>query len=273
MNRSRIVTILILAGILFLNSCSSSKKFKASFPVTDSLFDSSELMNGPLRDSALKDLQTLRNNRIDYKTFSAKIKVNYADAYGSQPEGNVVLRLYKDSAIWISVSGSILNLEIYRALVTPDSVTLLNKLEKTVEYLPFSFMEEIAHIPLTFSRLQDLIVGNALFLGDSITGYQSSEKQILIATSGDLFRNILSLSADSKLLQTSSLMERDTTNKRTINLFYGDYDLTGARPFPTTREIIVQDESKIKISLKFRQQEFNNELSLNFNIPANYKTK
>src|SRR5690606_36107500 len=148
-----------------------------------------------------------------------------------------VIRLYKDSAIWISVSGPILNLEIYRGLITPDSVTLLNNLDKTVEYLAFNFMEEIAHIPLNFSRLQVLIVGNALFLGDSITGYRSSEKQILIATSGDLFRKILSLSADSKLLQTGSLMERDTSNKRIINLFYGDYDLTGARPFPTTREI------------------------------------
>lgn len=273
MKQRGIINLMILTGLLFLYSCSSSKKFKSTFPVTDSLITATDLADSPMRDSAMKDLEALRDNRIDYKTFSAKVKVNYADAFGSQPEGNVVLRLYKDSAIWISVSGSILNLEIYRAFITPDSVTILNKLDKTVEYLPFSFMEEIAHIPLNFSRLQDLIVGNALFLGDSITGYRPSEKQTLIATSGDLFRNILALSAGSKLLQTSSLKDKDTVSKRTINLFYGEYDLSGHKPFPASREIIVDDDSKIKIALKFRQQEFNNELSLIFNIPANYKKK
>lgn len=260
-------------GFMFLYSCNSSKKFKSTFPVTDSVFNSIHPANSAARDSAIKDLGILSEHQIDYKTFSAKIKVNYADVYGAQPEGNIILRLYKDSAIWISVSGSVLNLEIYRAFITPDTVTVLNKLDKTIEYLPFNYLESITHIPLTFSRLQDLIVGNPLFLGDSITGYQATENQILIATSGDLFRNILSLSADSKLLLTSSLMEKDTVNNRTINLFYGDYDLSGQKPFPARREIIVDDKSKIKIALNFRQHEFNNELSLIFNIPSNYKTK
>lgn len=273
MNQFGIIYLLLLSGMLLLFSCGSSKKFTSTFPATDSLFNETGLADSPLRDSALKDLQTLHDNQIDYRTFSAKIKVNYADANGAQPEGNVVLRLYKDSAIWISLSGSILNLEIYRAFITPDSVTVLNKLDKTVEHLPFRFMEEIAHIPLNFSSLQDLIVGNPLFLNDSITGYQSSEKQTLIATEGELFKNILSLSAGSKLLQTSSLTEKDTTIKRSINLFYGDYDLSGDKPFPASREIIVNDESKIKIALNFKRHEFNNELSLIFNIPANYKIK
>ena len=273
MNQSRINHLLLFSSLLFLFSCSSSKKFKSTFPVTDSLFNDTGLADSPLRDSALKDLETLHNNQIDYRTFSAKIKVNYEDVYGSQPEGNVVLRLYKDSAIWISVSGSILNLEIYRLLVTPESVTVLNKLDKIVEYHPFSYMEEIVHIPLKFSTLQDLIVGNAIYVGDSIIGYQSSEKTILVATLGELFKNILSLSPDSKLLVTSSLTENKQLNNRTINLFYGDYRLSENGAFATTREIIVNDESKIKIALNFKQHEFNNELSLIFNVPPNYKTK
>ncbi len=273
MNQSGTIQYLLLAGIFFLFSCSSSKKFKSTFPVTDSIFSETGLIDPPQRDSAFKDLQDVQNHRIDYRTFSAKIKVNYQDVYGSQPEGNVVLRLYKDSAIWISVSGSILNLEIYRVLVTPDSVTVLNKLDKIVEYHPFSFMEEIVHIPLNFSTLQDLIVGNPIYVGDSIIGYQSSEKSILIATMGKLFKNILSLTADSKQLVTSSLNENNSLNNRTIHLFYGDYNSSEFGSFPTNREIIVDDESKIKISLNFKHHEFNNELSLIFNVPPNYKIK
>ena len=181
--------------------------------------------------------------------------------------------MIKDSAIWISLSGSILNLELYRILITPDSVTILSKLDKTVERLPFRFMDEIAHIPLNFSSLQDLIVGNPIYVGDSILGFQSSGKNILIATEGSIFKNILALSPVSKLLKTSSLTENDPFNKRAINLFYGDYQNLNTLNFPITREIIVDDESKIKIALNFKQQEFNKELSVTFNVPPNYKTK
>ena len=263
----------MLVSMVFLYSCSSSKKFKSSFPVADSIMNDRGLLGAHILDSARKELQHLKDNRIEFTTFSAKLKVNYADVNGAQPEGNAVLRLYKDSAIWISLSGSILNLELYRILITPDSVTILNKLDKTVEHLPFRFMEEMAHMPLNFSRLQDLLVGNPIYVGDSILGFQSSEKDILIATQGNLFKNILAISPGTKLLQTSSLIETDSTNKRTINLFYGDYQDLKPINFPATREIIVDDESKIKIALNFKQQEFNKELSLTFNVPSNYKIK
>lgn len=262
-----------LVSLLFLYSCSNSRKFKSSFPATDSILNNRGGMDSSLLDSAKKELQNLKENRLDFLTFSAKLKVNYADVNGSQPEGTVVVRLYKDSAIWISLSGSILNLELYRILVTPDSVTILNKLDKTVERLPFRFMEDMAHIPLNFSSLQDLIVGNPIYIGDSISGFQSSGKNILIATEGSVFKNILALSPVSKLVQTSILTENDPIKKRTINLFYGDYQNLNPGNFSITREIIVDDESEIKIALNFKQQEFNKELSLTFNVPSNYKTK
>jgi hypothetical protein len=230
-------------------------------------------LDSALLDSAKNDLQNLKNNQIDFQTFSAKLKVNYADINGSQPEGNVILRLYKDSAIWISLSGSILNLELYRILITPDSVTILNKLEKTVERLPFRFMEDLTHIPLDFLILQDIIIGNPVYIGDSILGYQQSNKNILIATKGSIFQNIIALSPTTKSLQTSTLTENDLTNKRAIYLYYGDYQDLNDFTFPSTRGILVDDESKIKIELNFKQQEFNKELSLTFNIPLNYKIK
>ena len=132
MKHYRINHVIILVSMIFLFSCSSSRKFKSSFPAADTIMNNEGSMDSTLVDSAKVNLQSLQKNRIDFQTFSAKIKVNYADVHGSQPEGNVTLRMYKDSAIWISLSGSILNLEIYRLLIKPDSVIILNKLEKTV---------------------------------------------------------------------------------------------------------------------------------------------
>ena len=229
--------------------------------------------NTLLRESAIKELSYLQANRIDYLTFSAKIKIQYQDKNGPQPEGNAVLRLYKDSAIWVSLSGSILNLEAFRVLITPDSVILLNKLDKIVEKHPFRYMEELANMPLNFSTLQDLIVGNPIYLGDSIIGFQPSDKQILLATTGKLFTNLLSLSPGSHQLQSSNLEEIGGEKKRTIHLFYEGYQTGAGVAFSTIREIIVNDDSQLKMAMTLRQYEFNKELSVSMNIPSNYKTK
>jgi hypothetical protein len=41
--------------------------------------------------------------------------------------------------------------------------------------------------------------------------------------------------------------------------------------FPTSREITVSEKNKLDIQLKFKQYEFNKDLSISFNIPANFK--
>ena len=57
-------------------------------------------------DSLLMIRNTINNlnkNYIDFKTFNAKIKVEYQDSKGKQPDVTAIVRVIKDSAIWISL--------------------------------------------------------------------------------------------------------------------------------------------------------------------------
>ena len=167
---------LIILGSFFFSlalfSCKTTRQINKVIAPKDSttVFD-----NKSAEDSIKLVNETLKAfdaHYIDFKTFSAKIKVDIEDSKGKQPDLVAVIRMIKDSAIWISLSASILNVEVYRVLITKDSVILLNKLEREVQYRTLDYLQEVADIPIDFKTLQDLIVGNPVFYNDSIKSYR-----------------------------------------------------------------------------------------------------
>lgn len=268
----------VFAAVVFLVSfisCRSTKKFQAAINKKDTLISVEPKISpvDSLSEEANNDLNFLKENKIDFSTFSAKVKVEYEDRNGRQPDVNAFIRLQKDSVLWVSISATFLNIEAFRILITPDNITILNKLEKTVEYKPFSYIESIAHIPLTFAVLQDLLVGNPVYTGDSVVSYRKTENLILVGTIGKYFKNLLTLTSDSRLIQKSKLDDAGLMQNRTADLFYDNYEKHNLYNFATYREITVTEKTKVNIRLTFKQFEFNNELSFSFKVPGNYKIK
>ena len=218
-------------------------------------------------------LRAFNAHYIDFKTFSAKIKVDIEDSKGKQPDITAVVRIIKDSAIWVSLSASILNIEVYRVLITRDSVVLLNKLEKEVQRRSLDYLQEVVQIPIDFNTVQNLLVGNPVFYNDSINSYKQSDDFILITYVGAVFKNLLTLSTETKILKHIKLDDIDISRNRTADITYDNYDEKDGINFSTSRKIIVTEKNKLDIRLNFKQYEFNKELSVTFNIPKNYKPK
>jgi len=267
----------IFTAIIFLYvvpGCHSTKKLQTAVNKKDSL-----LVKLPANDSLVNKinadrvLMKLNKNKIDFKTFSSKAKIQYEDRNGKQPDFNAFIRLQKDSILWVSISSTFLGIEAFRLYITPDTIVLLNKLNKTVEYHPFSYVESIAHIPLNFALLQNILVGNPVYVGDSIVSYRETGNHILIGTVGTFFKNLITLSLGNNHLERIKLDDIDLNQNRTAALVYDDYERTDNFDFATSREINVSEKSKVDIKILFKQYEFNNELSFPFTIPRNYKTK
>ncbi|MET0300960.1 MAG: DUF4292 domain-containing protein, partial [Flavitalea sp.] len=100
-------------------------------------------------------LAAIDSNRIDFKTFSAKVKVAFEGKDGKKNDFNANIRVYKDSVMWISIN-ALLGIEAFRVLITPDSVKVLNKLDKVVLLRSVSYLQEVAKVPFNFNELQDL---------------------------------------------------------------------------------------------------------------------
>ncbi len=266
--------LLTLTLAPFLWSCNSTKAIsKAIAPKDTVVVVESDVVTKDSLALVENTNRNLRENFIDFNTFTAKIKVDIEDAKGKQPDITATLRMIKDSAIWMSLTATFLNIEVYRIYITKDSVVLMNKQDKEVQYRSLDYLQEVTQIPFDFKTLQDILIGNPVFFDTSNASFRKLEQFVLASSIGLDFKNLLTLSSDKNLLLHSKLDDVDVLRNRTASITYDDYAKAAERNFSTKRQIIISEKNKIDVRLNFKQWEFNKELSMSFSVPNNYKKK
>ncbi|MFT3680488.1 MAG: DUF4292 domain-containing protein [Ferruginibacter sp.] len=263
-----VTVFLMIAG----TSCKSTKKIQAAIAKKDTT--SVHITNQAEIDSVMtiKNVLTDVHKRIpDYKTFSAKIKAEYEDAKGKQPNITVYVRMFKDSLIWMSGYATVFNIEAFRVLINKDSVYVVDKINKEVQMRSIDYLQEVTQIPFDFKTLQDLLVGNPVFFSDSVVSYKETESKIVLATLGKSFKHLLTLNKSDRNILHSKLDDVDINRNRTADITYSDFENNNGLVFSTFREITVSEKNKLDIQLKYKQYEFNKDLQVVFSIPKNYK--
>jgi hypothetical protein len=177
--------------------------------------------------------------------------------------------MYKDSAIWISIT-AILGIEGLRAYITKDSVKLLNKQDKIYTARSVAYLQEVTALPLDLHSLQDILIGNPVFLDSNIISYSKSGTNVSLLSAGEWFKNLLILNENARV-ENSKLDDLDKNRSRTCNLSYTDYENKKGVLFSTKRRITVSEKSNLDIKLDFKNYEFNETLSFPFTVPKNYK--
>lgn len=268
---TRFFVVLILIGLLA--SCRSTKKIQTAItkrdtvavvttpPTTDKKNDTIQMIHSILNK--------LDSNRIDFRTFSGKVNVDYTGGDGKKYNVNANIRMYKDSAIWVAVN-ALLGIDAMRLYVTKDSVKLIDKLNKTYTARSVDYLQEVTSLPLNLQNLQDLIIGNPVFLDSNIVSYSITNNQIAMLSLGELFKNLLTLNANDETLLHSKLDDTDPVRNRTADLTYSDYEDKRGPWFSTKRRIVVAEKNRLDIKLDFKQYDFNQDVSFPFNVPKNY---
>jgi len=178
----------------------------------------------------------------------------------------------KDSIIWISVNGA-LGIEGMRVLIDKDSVRILNKLDKEYQVRSIAYLKEVAALPLDLRTVQELIIGNPVFLDTNIVSYTTVGSTISLLNEGQWFRHLISMNNNDHLVLHSKLDDVDILRSRTCFLNYSDYETDKGVKFSTNRNISVTEKTKLDIKLNFKQYAFNETLSYPFSVPKNYKRK
>ena len=272
---SNIAIILSIIVMVFVAvSCRSTKKIQAAISKKDST--SVHITNKSAGDSILvikKTLDGIHKKHLDFKTFSAKIKVDYEDSKGKQPGITAYVRILKDSLIWVDGFATMFNIEAFRMLINKDSVFVIDKINKEVQLRSMDYLQDVTEIPFDFKTLQDLLIGNPVFFSDSVVYYKQTESKILLATLGEYFKHLLTINKDDGLLLHSKLDDVDINRNRTADITYSEFENNNGINFSTYRQITVSEKNKLDIRLNFKQYEFNKDLSVTFSIPKNYKRK
>lgn len=266
--------IVIPFCILILFSCRSSKKLQSAITKKDTVV--TLLINPAETDSARLVHETfdrIRSNYIDFKTFSSKIKVQYKDSRQRNYDFNAFVRIQKDSIIWISINAAF-GIEAFRVFITPDSVKIQDKLDKNVQYRSVEYIRDIVQLPVDFYTLQNLIVGNPVYLDSTrVLMYKEKESSVSLSTMGDFFKHLLALRKGDFAILHSKLDDVDLVRSRTADFTYNDYAVINGRLFSTSRKIAVAEKTRLDVNLEYKQVEFDAPLTYPFNVPRNYSIK
>ena len=237
--RMRYLLTMAIAA-LSLTACRSTRPIQTAIAKKDTTASVQvALPKNP--DSARQVQQVFRaldSGRIDFRTFSAKVNVDYRDAGGKRYDLNANMRMVKDSAVWISVN-AILGIEAMRMLITKDSVKLLNKQEKAYTARSIDYLQEVTALPLNLRTVQDLLIGNPVFVDSNVVSSSVGSGTISIVTLGRWFKTLLTLSEKDYLVQRIKLDDADVTRSRTAELGYADYEARNNLRFATKRSINV----------------------------------
>lgn len=270
----KICLSILIAGLITCLSCHTAKKgqnINAAISVKDTTQRVVINSNKNVPDSLFivkNIIKNLYSNQINFNSFSAKVRVDYEDK-NAGGQGTANIRMVKDSVIWISLTGP-LNIEIFRLLINKDSVKLINKLQKTSSYRSINYLHELTQIPLDLTSLQNIIIGNPVFIDSTITSYKTTENELLILMTGKIFKNLITLTKNDFKMLHSKLDDVNTAQKRTCDLTYGSYETVNNINFSTTRKITVAEKEKLNVELVFKQYQFNQPLMFPFTIPKNY---
>jgi hypothetical protein len=264
--------ILILVFVAGLVACRSTKKIQQAIIKKDS----TEVVKEDLPDH--EDTIQMVNSLLDsvarrqtvYSTFSAKIKVDYTNQKGKQPDFIANVRMQKDSIIWISLSNDI-GIEGLRIVISPDSIKVLDKLANTYQQRPLNSIQTVSQIPFAFTDLQNLLIGIPVFFNkDSILSYNGKATGYTVLSYGSLFRHLLSIDPEYRI-EKSKLDDTDPVLNRTADLFYKEYEDKTGFLFSTFREIFISQQNNLNVQLKFKDYHFNELLTFPFTIPKRYK--
>jgi hypothetical protein len=273
----RKIFIVIIIGLILAVSCKTVKTVQSiqtaiSKPDTVKAVVVSTISKV---DSAaiVKDIMgKVMKKKTDFKTFNAKIKINYESATENQ-NVTTYLSILKDSLIYIKVTippyGIVGNI-----FINKDSIIWIQlKGGKSIQYRSIDYLQDTTNIPFDFKTIQDVLVGNPVFLDSNVVSYKAGSSQLQVLMIGDVFKHLITLdNTDFKVLH-SKLDDVDMMRSRTCDISFGSYDMIDGRPFAKYRQISVSEKSKLDIYLDFKEASFNDPLKYTFEIPKNYKHK
>lgn len=245
-----------IVGIVIFSSCKRQK-------ITKSAEDDS--------------LSKLAVKEIDYKYFTSKARVNYND--GSSSMGFTVnIRMQKDSVIWFSASPA-LGIEAARAMITPDSVRILNRLNNTYQAYNIDYLKKTFNVNLSFSNLQNMLMGNLVVpkaKGDKVNEAEIPACVILLQEKETI--NLSNyINTESHKVTKLRINETGTMNNLTVD--YSDFKELGEFIFPYENIInaSVQGKEKnqnIEIKIQHNKAEISNEpLNFAFNVPSKFESR
>ncbi|OGX88325.1 DUF4292 domain-containing protein [Hymenobacter glacialis] len=199
------LTLLVALGLL-LGSCA-----RKAVPTASTIGPGTSV---PVAES------TVRATNTTFTFLNAKGKAQIS-LKGNKQGANLALRMRRDSIIW--VSASLAGIEGVRAVLTNDSVHVINRLEKTYFSGGYDYLSKLLNVPVSFAQMQALLLGDYVPAPTGTTPTVTTEEAGRQRVAYPLADVVIERLLQAGTGRVQQLKVSDEATKRNLTVDYTDF--------------------------------------------------
>ncbi len=263
-SRYRHILIICLLSAVAFTACKPKQKIVYS--------------TSPVEDKAYHELfNDIIAREFPYRTLSARLNMGMTSGTKSY-SSRANLRIVKDKALQISIQ-PLFGVEMFRIYINPDTLFLLDRMNKRYVLESFSTLKELYPIGFDYYTMQSLFT-NALFVSGkgkvdaddyTLFSYNRASDQNYHITAQDGNSGIdysFTVNGDDRIT-FAHLMQSE--KKHYMQWEYHNFMVLNNVTFPHKMNITLSSVSrKINAELLFSDIVTNDSLQLELNVPSNY---
>jgi hypothetical protein len=173
---------------------------------------------------------------------------------------NINIKCRKDSLIWASVSAPF-GIELFRTMLTKDSVYYLNRTNKTFFVKPITHISSFLKADISFNEIQEMITANPRVLKKAYAfhiienTFELNTKQVFYKVSAEFYR-----------ILNASIIDDENEMSYEFSSFIHENEFI----FPKQFSISVRSSENFEATLDYSKIVFNEKQKLPFKIPSSY---
>jgi hypothetical protein len=248
---------LLLLAVIFLLACSSQKKTVK--PIRPDVVVESK--------KQAVTINQLQKNQVVYSTFTTKA-ISKLALNGKDYDVTLNIRIKSKELIWVSVI-AFPGIEAARALITPDSIQVLDRLNDNYINKPFSYINDYTNNDIDFETLEAMLVGNLIPLV-----FKNSDK---IISNNDAYQlkdktdNMFYQADLNKDFKTQALLFLALDNTKKLNASISSFEKIENYWLPFSININSSAiNNKIDVKMEYSKTQLNMPLEFPFNVPKRF---
>tara|TARA_B110000444_G_scaffold92069_1_gene86999 strand:+ start:11811 stop:12611 length:801 start_codon:yes stop_codon:yes gene_type:complete len=227
-------------------------------------------------------IEDLYSEHFDFLSMNAKISGKYAGEDQSFSfKGNI--KIQKDSLIWLTISPG-LGLELGRVLIDEDSIHFINRFDKTYFRSSYPDLSKRIKSPLSYERIQAILIGNVMSDLAQKKYYSSIEAQkfVLCSMSPKQLKKIeksrrkpnQEVYLASVNPENSKILTQEFTNyglSQSLKIDYQDFESHNEKWLAESLELKLEASQNMTLNLSYSKINLNKALKFPFSVPRSYE--
>jgi len=206
----------------------------------------------------------IQNHQIDFEWYAIKAKLKF-QAPDVSESGTSYVRIKKDSIIWMVLKK--FSVEGVRMQMNHDSITIINRLEKSATSMTWSDLSDWYGLRLDFYKFQDLLVGNVFYDPETKNEIIADTTTYVVSQRDDFYAYTYEIPFFEERV---SRFKMEDIFARILKINFENCSSNEEYCFFREYKVPLKQEEEIYLSLKLSNLELDIPKSIKFEVPDHY---